>query len=168
MLVNDDETKEDDYVEVPDNIDFEKSSSMEKTLIEEKTPDEKKKSKLPKIIIAVVVLLVVVAGVLTALKMFGGSIVGTWEYTLEDSENSVLQNAKQEFIFNEDGTAQANSYVQEILIYTVDGTYTTKGGVLTCKWDKQDEENKVRFKLRGDKMIFVNDDGSEQVFVRTK
>ena len=163
--------------EKDDKEDEKKSEEDKKEKKEKDTKDSEKKKKDKKnpakkrssaIIVSALILLAVLLliGGVFALRKMRGSIVGSWEYKLTESDNSVLKNASQEFVFNEDGTMQANSYVNGIIFYTTTGTYEIKNGKLYCTLDKTGETSEAEFKLKGDKLIFYNKSGEEQVFLK--
>ena len=125
----------------------------------EKTEEAVKKSPagaLLKILAALVVI-----GGLVCIFVFTGlknDIVGTWEYIPENNKN-----LRMVFEFTDDGVIEAKSYMNNLLVYYDKGTYSVKSGYLICNWEGQGEVPQVEYEVKGDKLIFDNEN---QVFHR--
>lgn len=129
---------------------------------------ENQSKAFSKAVLAFVILLVIGIGVFLVTHFMDNSIVGTWEYTAEDSDNATLQNAKMVFTFDDDGKCEADSYLGDVIFYSEKGTYSTKSGYLSLEWEKQGKVDDVKYSVSGDELTFYNKNDTKQVFKKVK
>ena len=137
---------------------------------EKKKKGKKKpvKKKSPVIVVSVLIILAVLLliGGIFALRKKNASIVGVWEYKLTKDDNSIFKDESHEFTFREDGTMQADSYVNGFLYYTSTGTYEIKNGNLYCTLDKTGETTEVDYEIKDGKLIIHDKSGHDTIFTK--
>lgn len=129
---------------------------------------ENQSKAFSKAVLAFVILLVIGIGVFLVTHFMDNSIVGTWEFTVEDSDNATLQNAKMVFTFDDDGKCEADSYLGDVIFYSEKGTYSTKSGYLSLEWEKQGKVDDVKYSVSGDELTFFNKNDTKQIFKKVK
>lgn len=129
---------------------------------------ENQSKAFSKAVLAFVILLVIGIGVFLVTHFMDNSIVGTWEYAVEDSDNATLQNAKMVFTFDDDGKCEADSYLGDVIFYSEKGTYSTKSGYLSLEWEKQGKVEDVKYSVSGDELTFFNKNDTKQIFKKVK
>ena len=156
----------------PDDDDQDDVKAVEGADSEGDEPESKFKQNqskaFSKAVLAFVILLVIGIGVFLVTHFMDNSIVGTWEYTVGDSDNATLQNAKMVFTFDDDGKCEADSYLGDVIFYSEKGTYSTKSGYLSLEWEKQGKVDDVKYSVSGDELTFFNKNDTKQIFKKVK